>query len=180
MKTIAYDIKLQYNQFKQPEIVLLVKGNVQQEVKDFQELITKGKTLNIEIKKHSNRRSLDSNAYCFVLCQKIAEVIHSTKEEVYQKFIKQVGQFEVMPIKDTAVKRWINIWESKGLGWISEVLEDSKLEGYKKVISYYGSSVYDQREMSILVDEIVTQCKDMDIETMSNRELSLLNEKWGK
>jgi hypothetical protein len=83
-----------------------------------------------------------------------------------------------MPIKNEAVKRWIEVWQGKGLGWISEVLEDSKLEGYKKVISYYGSSVYDSREMSILVDEIVQECKALNIETMAKEELQSLKDSW--
>ena len=113
------------------------------------------------MKKHSRKRSNDANAYCFVLCQKIAEVIKSTKENVYKAAIRQVGQFEILPIKNEAVDRWIETWDSKGLGWFAEILEDSKLPGYKKVISYYGSSVYDSREMAVLLDEIVNQCKEL-------------------
>lgn len=136
--------------------------------------------LDVEIKKHRERRSLDANAYCFVLCQKIAEKIHSTKELVYQKFIKEVGQFEIMPIKSEAVNRWIEVWQSKGLGWCAEVLEDSKLPGYKKVISYYGSSVYDVREMSVLINEIVTMCHELEIETRPEEEIKSMCERYGK
>lgn len=53
-----------------------------------------------------------------------------------------------------------------------------KLPDYKKVISYYGSSVYDSREMSILINEIVDQVKGLDIETMTPEELNALNEEW--
>lgn len=180
MKIKAHGIRLQYDECKNPEIILNTMGNIENDIQALKDIITKGKLLQVEVKQLRLHRSLDSNAYCFVLCQKIAEVIHSTKELVYRKFIKQVGQFEVMPIKDEAVKRWIEVWESKGLGWISEVLEDSKLEGYKKVVSYYGSSVYSTKEMCVLLNEIVYQCEEMDIETMSTRELSLLNECWGK
>jgi hypothetical protein len=101
-----------------------------------------------------------------------------TKELVYKTFIKRVGQFEIMPIKNEAVKRWNEVWQGKGLGWIAEVLEDSKLEGYKKVISYYGSSVYDSREMAVLIDEIVQECKVLGIETMTSEELQSLKNSW--
>ena len=55
-------------------------------------------------------------------------------------------------------------WNSKGLGWQSEILEDSKLEGYKKTINYYYlACVYDAREMSLLLEEIVGQAKELGI-----------------
>jgi len=113
-----------------------------------------------------------------VLCQKIAEVLRTTKELVYQKFIRDVGQFEIVPIKNEAVERWIEVWNSKGLGWFAEVMEDSKLKGYKKVISYYGSSCYDSREMSVLLDEVVRECKELNIETLPPDEIKALKESW--
>jgi len=140
------------------------------------EIISKGKFLSVEIKEFRNKRSHSANDYCWVLCQKIAEVIGNTKEFVYKETIKHVGQFEIVPIKNEAVERWIEVWGSKGLGWFAEVLDDSKLEGYKKVISYYGSSCYNSAEQYILINEIVSQCKELDIETKSENEIKSLIE----
>lgn len=75
---------------------------------------------------------------------------------------------------------WIEIWESRGLGWQAEVMRDSKFEGYTNVINYYGSSVYDTKEMSLLIDEIVTQAKELKIEVMSPGEIEQLKEQWGR
>ena len=180
MKCKCNKIRLQYTEDRKTEIILSVEGNVQVEVEQLKEVIAKGKELQVEIKQYRVNRSIDSNSYLWILCQKIAEVIHSTKELVYQKVIRDVGQFELMPIKNEAVERWLNVWSSKGLGWFAEVVDDSKLEGYKKVISYYGSSCYDTKEISILINEIVDQCKDLGIETMPPNELKRLNDSWGK
>lgn len=177
MKLKASGIKIQYTENKKLELVLTTNENVN--INELKEIIAKGKELSCEIKAFRKHRSLDSNAYCWVLCQKIAEVIHSTKELVYKKVIKDVGQFELMPIKNEAVERWQKVWESKGMGWFSEVLEDSKLTGYKKIISYYGSSVYDNREISILINELIVQCKDLNIETMPPNEIDRMNNAWG-
>ena len=178
MKIVANDIRIQYDENKEAEIVLKAKGNIN--IDELKEIISKGKMLTVEIKQYKVKRSLDSNAYCFVLCQKIAEKINSTKELVYQKFIKDVGQFEIVPIKNEATDRWIEVWNSKGLGFFSEILKDSKLDGYKNVISYYGSSVYNSTEMSLLLNEIVNQCKELDIEIITPRELELMNNNWGR
>ncbi len=177
----ANSIKIQYPEdINLMEIVLTTHRSQQtiQEIIKLKEIVENGKLLNVEIKQHRKKRSLDANAYCFVLCQKIAEVIGNTKEYVYKQAIKQVGQFEIVPIKDEAVERWIAAWESKGLGWQSEIIKDSKLEGYKNTINYFGSSVYNTKEMSLLLEEIVTQAKELGVDTMTENEKKALLESW--
>ena len=177
----ASSIKIQYPEdFNKMEIVLSTNRNKQtiKKVAKLKEITEKGKLLTVDIKQHRKKRSLDANAYCWILCQKIAEKIGNTKEFVYKKAIREVGQFEIVPIRDDAVDRWIKNWESKGLGWQSMVLEDSKLEGYKNTINYFGSSVYNTKEMSLLLEEIIYQAKELDIDTMTDREKKELLEQW--
>lgn len=177
------NIKLQYPEnIDEMEVVITAKRtqqNIQEVIKN-KEIIEKGKILNVEIKQHRKRRSLDANAYCWVLSQKIAEIIGNTKEFVYKEMIKRVGQFEIIPIRDEALDRWIEAWESKGLGWQSEVMRDSKIEGYTNTINYFGSSVYNSKEMFILINEIVTQAEELGIETIPENEINSLIEAWGK
>ena len=180
---IATAIRLTLTPDLTPEVTLTLADSrqvVAQRVAEWQGVLEKGKQLDVSIQQQKKLRSLDANAYCFVLCQKIAEVIGSTKELVYRKMIKDVGQFEILPIKNEAVAAWISRWESRGLGWMSEVMEPSKIDGYTKVISYYGSSVYDTREMSILINEIVSVCKELNIETATPAELARMMGEWGR
>lgn len=176
MRTKASNIRTQFTEAGKQEIVLTLIGK--QDISDLKAVIERGKELVVEIKQHRNRRSLDANSYCWVLCQKIAESIGQTPENVYREFIRRVGQFEFLPIKNEAVDRFIEVWSSKGIGWFAEKAWDSKIEGYTTVKAYYGSSVYDTKEMSILIDEIVTQCKEMDIETMTPAEIESLKSQW--
>ncbi len=133
-----------------------------------------------EIKEYKKKRSLDANSYCWVLCKKIADKLRITKEEVYVKAIHEVGKFEILPIKDEAADTFIKAWSSKGIGWLCEVLNKSKLDGYTNLIAYYGSSIYDTKEMSILIDSIVQEAKQLEIETMTPRELEELMSMWGE
>ncbi len=177
----ASHIKIQYPEdLQQMEIVLTTTRTQQniQEVMKLKKIVEEGKLLKVDIKQYRKKRSLDANAYCWILSQKIAEKIGNTKEFVYKQAIKQVGQFEIVPIKDEAVERWIEAWESKGLGWQSEIMRDSKLEGYTNTINYYGSSVYNTKEMSLLLEEIVTQAKELGIDTMTESEKKVLLESW--
>ena len=115
-----------------------------------------------KVTQFKTKRTLDQNAYLWVLCQRIAEVIKSTKEEVYRGFIKEVGQFDILCIQDKAVERFIRNWNDKGIGWFCET-DTSKIKKCKNVIAYYGTSVYDKSEMSRVIDMITEECKELKI-----------------
>ena len=131
------------------------------------------------IEEKTKKRSLDANAYAWVLLGKIAKKVGIPKEDVYRNYIKDVGDnYEIVPIKKEAEERWVKNWQKKGIGWVCEVLGDSKLEGYVNVINYYGSSTYDTNQMSALINLIVQDCKEQGIETMTPAELQRLMEEW--
>ena len=160
------------------EFTLTVDRNFQnlQKLNDMAQLLSKGKELKVDLKQYRKRRSLDANAYAWILSDKIAKAIGNTKEFVYQEAIKVVGEFEIVPIRKDAVDRWILAWNSKGVGWQSEVLEDSKLKGYVNTINYFGSSIYDTKAFSLLLEEIIFQAKELGIETMTPDEQAELME----
>ena len=141
------------------------------------EELKKENKLNIELKKYRQKRSLDANAYMWVLVSKIQEKLNLPKEEIYKDAIKNIGVYEIIPVKNEAVERFIEAWKHNGLGWVCETTK-SKLDGFTNIIAYYGSSTYNTKEMSRLVDLIVQECKQLDIETMTPEELSRLKEEW--
>ena len=130
-----------------------------------------------EIKEHRQKRSLDANAYLWVLISKIQQVLNVPKEMIYKDLIKDIGVYEVVPIKNVAVDKFCEAWHKNGLGWITETTK-SKLEGYTNVLAYYGSSEYDTKEMSRLIDSTVEECRQLDIETKSDEEIKSLVESW--
>lgn len=137
------------------------------------------KLLTLELKRHCKVRSLDANAYCWVLMHKLAEVLNISPAEVYRNAIRDIGgNAEITPIRNDAVDTWINNWNKHGIGWFCEILNNGKLANYTNVINYYGSSVYDSRQMSQLIDVIITECKAQNIETMTPPELGRLKEGW--
>lgn len=93
-----------------------------------------------EIRQHREKRSLDANAYFWVLCGRLAAVTGIPKEDIYRDYVRQIGDnFEVIPVRNDAVKRWKTNWESRGEGWPCESLGGSKLPGYTNMVCYYGS-----------------------------------------
>lgn len=132
----------------------------------------------VELRKKSKRRSLDANAYAWVLIGKIAGAVGLSKDEVYRRAIKHVGgSYDIVCIRKDAADALMTRWAKKGLGWQSEKVP-SKVDGCVNLMLYYGSSTYDTRQMSQLIDVIVEECKALGIETKTPRELALLKEEW--
>jgi hypothetical protein len=133
----------------------------------------------LDVKEHRKKRSLDANAYAWVLMGKLAEAMRITPEEVYRQAIRNVGgNYEVIPIREDAAEHFKRVWEAKGIGWPCVDMGSSKLPGYRNVMAFYGSSTYDTEQMSQLIDNLVQDCKALDIETLTPDKLSLLMEEW--
>ena len=136
--------------------------------------------IDIEIKKHSKRRSMDSNNLAWLLIDKIAEHEHKPKSEVYQEAIKEIGGVsDVVCVKNEAVEALRKGWSHKGLGW-QTLCEPSKLPGCTNVTVYYGSSIYNTRQMSELINNLVLLCNDLGIPTMSQADIDKSLAYWQK
>lgn len=135
----------------------------------------------VEIKPYKEKRSNDANAYMWVLCEKIAVVMGNgmTKEEVYREAVRKVGVFDIVPIKKEAVPRFIKSWCRNGMGWVCDNTGRSKFAGFENIVAYYGSSTYNTKEMSRLIDYIVEEAKDYGIETLPPERIKSLEESWG-
>lgn len=121
--------------------------------------------ISIEIKRHRKGRSLDANAYAWVLIDKISEASGVTRETVYREAIRNIGGVsEVVCVQDRAKDDLCRLWASKGTGWIYEELP-SKIDGCTNIVLYAGSSVYDTAQMSRLVDLLIQDAHALGIST---------------
>lgn len=140
-------------------------------------LYNQDKEKQFEISEQKKKRSLDANAYMWVLLSKIQEKLKIPKEEIYKDLIQNIGSYEVVPIKNEAVEKFRQAWSKNGLGWITDITK-SKLDGYTNIIAYYGSSTYNTNEMSRLIDLVIQECRQLEIETKSKTELESLLRSW--
>lgn len=131
----------------------------------------------ISVKRHRKIRSLNANAYLWVLCDKIAQAIRSTKQDVYLLAIREVGVYHDVCIQDKDVQAFIDKWESNGVGWCVEQF-DSTVDDCKRLRAYYGSSTYNTKEMARLIDYVVTDAKELDIETETPDEIARMKQEW--
>lgn len=133
----------------------------------------------LSIDKAKQHRSNDANRYFWELVGQLSAKVGVSPEEIYRSFIKDVGgNYEIVPIRDDAVETWIRCWRKKGIGWQCDIIGESKLRGYTNVICYYGSSTYDTKQMSRLINLCVESCKEQDIETMTPSEMALMMENY--
>lgn len=136
------------------------------------------KKYDIEVKQHREKRSLDANAYCWVLIGKLAEETGLKRSDIYRSAVREIGgNSETVCVKNSAVDKICKGWEHNGEGWQAE-RSKSKIPGCTNVTLYYGSSVYDTKQMSRLIDNIVQDCKALGIETMTPAELAVMKEEW--
>lgn len=140
----------------------------------------KPKAYDLTVKEHRKKRSLDSNAYAWTLIGKLADAMRIPPTVVYINAIQNIGgNYEVIPIREEAVDKFKEVWTKQGLGWPCVDMGPSKIQGYRNLRAYYGSSTYDTRQMSILIDALIQDCKALDIETLSEEKLSAMMEGWG-
>ena len=163
---------------RKPKISVVLDTN---EISIVEQLKNENK-LNIEMKKWYKKRSLDANAYCWVICDLIAKELSkngiTTKEEIYKDAILQVGTFEPFIVQEKTFENFKRIWEKQGLGFL--VQEVSRKDKCVKVNCYYGSSTYDSKEMSLLIEILVQLAKSLNIETKSKAEIDSLLKEWDK
>lgn len=151
--------------------------------KDTVEQLKNENKLTIELKKWRQKRSLDANSYCWVLCDKIAKELCKdgtivTKEDVYKDAILQIGSFEPFIVQEKTYMNFKRIWEKQGLGFL--VQEVSKKDKCVKVNCYYGSSTYNTKEMSLLIEDLIELAKTLNVETKPQSEINSLLKEWDK
>lgn len=125
----------------------------------------KDKPLDITIKPFRKKRSLDQNSYAWTLIGKIADKLRASKDDVYLTMLKRYGQggvIKVSPKNEQAILSALKYCE-----------RHEKL--YTDTDKYYrfwaGSSGYNTEEMTIFVDGIISEAKEMGIETLTPDEL---------
>ena len=158
--------------------LITFKVNEYQEAVKASQEFADGVTVALKVSKQKKKRSLDSNAYFWTLVDKLSQRLNLPKEEIYRNAIRNIGGVsEIVCVQNKAVEKLCQGWQRMGIGWQTETF-DSKIDGCTNVILYYGSSTYDQKQMTSLIDNIVQDCKAVGIETLSPLELARLTEGW--
>jgi hypothetical protein len=175
MKLKVNNIRLQYTEQGNAEVVLSTT-NRHLDIAKEKEIIGKGKELAVDIKQHRNKRSLDANAYLWVVLSLMADALHTSKDELYLQVLERYGVFTHIVVKPNVVDKVKREWRT--VRELGEVTINGKTG--VQLQCYFGSSTYDSKEFSVLLNGVLSEAADMGIETIGEVEKQSLLDEWGK
>lgn len=147
--------------------------------------IDRKKLLDIDVKVHREKRSLDANAYYWVLLSKLAEKLNFSKSFMHNQLLRRYGQIELidgqaayflLPDNDSA-RKTIDESEEYHLKPTAHVKQvNSKI--MRTYLLLKGSHTYDTREMSVLIHGLVDEAQEMGIQTLTPEEIERMVSMW--
>lgn len=144
--------------------------------------------LDVEIKKRRKKRSLDANAYYWKLASEVADALHVSKSYIHNYLLRKYGQIEiidgqgvyiVLPDTESAQKS-VDEAQTYHLMPTSQVKEGKGGIMYRTYMMLKGSSEYDSKEMSCLIEGLIGECREMGIETIPPEELERMMAAYGR
>lgn len=144
--------------------------------------------LDVEIKKHSKKRSKEANRYYWELSSRLAEALHVSKPYIHNYLLRKYGQLEiisgqaiyaVLPDTDEAMKK-ADEDQMVHLRPTSEVKIGKDGTMFRTYMMIKGSHEYNTKEMSELIDGLISECKEMGIETIPLAELERMMKDYEK
>jgi hypothetical protein len=130
--------------------------------------------LSVEVKQYREKRSLNANAYAWKIIGEIADIVRAGKDEIYLKLLKRYGQSELISVlSHVPIGNYVKYYEEAG---------ESKLNGkdFTHYRVYKGSSEFDTREMSIFIDGVVSEAKELGIQTETPNQIAEMKARWGE
>ena len=138
--------------------------------------MSKCEKLTLKATKYRKKRSLDANALLWKCLGAIARALRIDKWQVYLMMLKRYGKFTHIVVKESAVEAVKKQWRE------CEIVGEITVNGQKAVqmLCYFGSSTLDSKEFSVLLDGVISEMKEMGLETPVPSELKRAIEEYAK
>lgn len=137
---------------------------------------TRDKDLNLEIKQHRNHRSKDANALLWECIGRLAMALRADKWDIYLLMLKRYGQYTYIVVPPNAVEMVARQWRE------CEVIGGININGRDGVqmLCYYGSSTYDTKQFSVLLDGVISEMKEIGLTAPTSEDMRRSIEEWEK
>ena len=141
--------------------------------------LRKSEKLVFSVKEYKKKRSLDANAYYWLLVTKLAKVLNLSKPHLHNLLLRRYGQpeiidgqmvFLVLPDSESGTRK-ANEAETYHIRPTSQVKTGVDGKMYRTYVMLRGSSTYNTAEMSELIEGLVSECREQGIETLPEEEL---------
>jgi hypothetical protein len=132
--------------------------------------------LSIKAVKYRKKRSLDANALLWSCLGQIASSLQADKWDIYLQMLKRYGKYTYICVKPNMVDSVRSQWRE------TEVVGDVNINGSEAVqmLCYFGSSTLDTQEFSVLLDGVISEMREMGLETPTSREMQMALESVSK
>ena len=171
------EINIDYKTGK-PKISFLI--NDKDKLSDIEQL--KGLKLKIEAKKYIKKKSKNANNYFWELLTEYSEEKEIDIIKEYKERVKRLGIFRRFRIEKDNISTFEKMWTEQGIAWFCDIADTEYIGEieFKIINAYYGSSSYNSKQMSRLINDLVEDCKEVRIETKTPAEIKSLLESWKK
>lgn len=136
--------------------------------------IMKCDKLSIKATKYRQKRSLDANGLLWLCLGRIASNLRTDKWDVYLEMLKRYGQYTYIVVKEKVVEQVKQQWRE------CEVVGEIEVNGQKAIqmLCYFGSSTYNSKKFSVLLDGVISEMQEMGLETPTSSELKRVMEQY--
>ena len=146
----------------------VISFEIQADPEDLEKYLDKD--LDINFSKHRRHRSLDANACLWACIGDIAKVLHQDAWEVYLLMIERYGKFTHILVRPEVVEAVRTQWRE------TKVVGETTVDGNPMIqmFCYFGSSTYNSAEFASLLDGVISEMKEMGLETPTSEEMRAL------
>ena len=148
-----------------------------------------GKDIDVKLKQHREKRSLDANAYYWCLLTKLAKIHGWSNAEAHNRMLRDYGQYErvegqliAVPLPDTDQTEREVLSKMEYHLALSPKVTVVKGETKRVYLLLRGSSTYNTEEMARLISGLIEECRYSgipDSEIMTPFEKQKLYEQYG-
>lgn len=130
----------------------------------------------VEVKRIRSKRSLTANAYYWVLVDKIAKTLNTSKQEVHEELIRRYGAFKTDGKGEKYIFPLEPYKDPKGIAPYTMRVAERKVNG-KPAVFYAvlkGSSELDNSEFNALLQGCRSEAEDLGIQVLTEKEIAEL------
>ena len=138
--------------------------------------IIKDVCLLLTVKRWKEKRSLDANRLLWSCIGKLAAELRADKWDIYLLMLRRYGKFTYICVKPEVVEAVKKQWrEVEEIGEI-DINGDRAIQ----LLCYFGSSTYNTKEFSVLLDGVISEMKEAGIPTPADEEIERHMIEWLK
>lgn len=164
-------------------LTLRIDKNGLYDIADALKDIRLGEEYDLTISKRFGKRSLNANSYHWVLCEKMAKKLRTSKYEVHNQlmcdygtdWLDENGDHVYVLMKDNGSYLRQETMHYRP----TDATEDRKGTQYRWFVLLLPSHLMNTQQMSCLIDGTVADAKEMGIEVRTPDEIERMKQLWG-